>query len=105
MVTIRLTESTRQGAMRSLSKIIFNNEKRCFFKVLFDTCTPLDIAFSDKDYNELLRFDRALYVLKIEDSSNNDETLFYIIQEGGPSEYYIHSVSLAGARYLFVSCV
>jgi len=90
--------------MRSLDKIILSNEKP-YSKVLFDNCTPSDIAFLDKDYNELLRFDRALYVLKIEGSSNNGETLFYIIQEGGPSEYYIHSVSFADARCPFASCV
>ena len=105
MVTIRLTKCTRQGAMRSLDKIILSNEKPCFSKVLFDNCTPSDIAFLDKDYNELLRFDRAFYVLKIEGSSNNGETLFYIVQEGGSSEYYIHSVSFADARCLFASCV
>lgn len=105
MVTIHLTKSTRQGAMSSLDKIILSNEKPYFSKVLFDNCTPSDIAFLDKDCNELLRFDRALYVLKIEGSSNNGETLFYIIQEGGPFEYYIYSVSLADARCLTVSCV
>ena len=105
MVTIHLTKSSRQSAMRSLDKIILSNEEPYFSKVLVDNYTPSDIAFLDKDYNELLRFDRALYVLKIEGGSNNGETLFYIIQKGDPFEYYIHSVSLADALYFVASCV